>query len=133
MLLGKKLHLKAHIVQGDRTGNLPPHDSTLLRTHSSSPCGLTVTGNCCQRAQHHPGSENKSPVLWKPTKYPEPQADHRERALAVQSAVSIQVTSKQVAGAPHSKEHSKSPWGFGRRQLCRSKVLHLWEALRHLA
>lgn len=133
VLLGKKLHLKAHVVQGDGTGNLPPHDSTILRAHSSSPCRLTATGSCCQRAQHHPGSENKSPALWKPTKYPEPQADHRERALAVQPAVSIQVTCKQVAGAPHSKEHWKSPRGLGRRQLRRSKVLHLWEALGHLA
>lgn len=130
---GQEIHLTAHTAQGDGPGNLPIHDSSLPRSHSSSPCRLTATESWCQIAQHHPGSENKSPALWKPTKYPEPQADHRERALAVQPARSIQVASKQVAGAPHSKEDSKSPRGVGRRQLCRSRVCILGRPSVHLA
>ena len=132
-IIGPEIHLTAHTALGDQPGNLSICDSTVPRSHSLSPYRLTTTESCCQIAQHHPGSGNKSPALQKPTKYPGPQADHREWALAVQPALSIQVTSKQVAGAPHSKEDSKSLWGAGRRQLCRNRVCILGRPSAHLA
>lgn len=132
-LLGTKYTLRHMQLRETKQSISPAHSSALLPgSHSSSPCSLAATESYCKIAQQHPGSENKSPALWKPTKYPEPQAGHGERALAVQPTLSIQVVSKHVAGAPHGKEDSKSQRAAGRRQLCKSEVCIFGRPLVHL-